>query len=469
MWLKLSLPCQFGKQRLNLCEPFEIQKMMKRNYFGTDGIRGTVGQSPITPDFVLKLANAVGHQLRLTEKRPQVVIGKDTRISGYMLESALEAGFNSAGVDVILLGPMPTPGVAYLTKALRVSLGVVISASHNPFEDNGVKFFSAQGSKLDDQWELAVEKRLLLEPVWENSQSLGKARRLDDAIGRYIEFCKSTFSDNLSLKGLKILVDAAHGAAYIAAPQVFKELGAEVISIGCSPDGLNINHGVGATHPEALIEAVKSHHADFGVALDGDADRLLMVDQTGRLFSGDELLYVLAKDRILQNLTLAGVVGTQMTNRGVEEALTAMNVDLIRANVGDRYVLEKLVEKNWILGGESSGHLLILDKHTTGDGLISCLQILQASLRTKKSLSEILQDVSLYSQVMVNIKLKPDMDWRVNDRFQKACQEIEKILGDHGRLLIRPSGTEPVLRIMVEAHELATAQSSVKKLANLLE
>ena len=443
--------------------------MMKRNYFGTDGIRGTVGQSPITPDFVLKLANAVGHQLRLTEKRPQVVIGKDTRISGYMLESALEAGFNSAGVDVILLGPMPTPGVAYLTKALRASLGVVISASHNPFEDNGVKFFSAQGTKLDDQWELAVEKRLLSEPVWENSQSLGKARRLDDAIGRYIEFCKSTFSDNLTLRGLKIVVDAAHGAAYIAAPQVFKELGAEVISIGCSPDGLNINHGVGATHPEALIEAVKSHQADFGVALDGDADRLLMVDQTGRLFSGDELLYVLAKDRILQNITVAGVVGTQMTNRGVEEALTAMNVDLIRANVGDRYVLEKLVEKNWILGGESSGHLLILDKHTTGDGLISCLQILQASLRTKKSLSEILQDVSLYSQVMVSIKLKPDTDWRVNDSFQKACQEIEKILGDHGRLLIRPSGTEPVLRIMVEARELTTAQSSVKKLANLLE
>jgi len=443
--------------------------MMKRNYFGTDGIRGTVGQSPITPDFVLKLANAVGHQLRLTEKRPQVVIGKDTRISGYMLESALEAGFNSAGVDVILLGPMPTPGVAYLTKALRTSLGVVISASHNPFEDNGVKFFSAQGSKLDDQWELAVEKRLLLLPVWENSQSLGKARRLDDAIGRYIEFCKSTFSDNLTLKGLKIVVDAAHGAAYIAAPQVFKELGAEVISIGCSPDGLNINHGVGATHPEALIQAVKSHQADFGVALDGDADRLLMVDQAGRLFSGDELLYVLAKDRILQNQPVAGVVGTQMTNRGVEEALTTLNIDLIRANVGDRYVLEKLVEKNWILGGESSGHLLILDKHTTGDGLISCLQILQTSLRTKKSLSEILQDVSLYSQVMVNVKLKPDVDWRVNDSFQKACQETEKILGDHGRLLIRPSGTEPVLRIMVEARELATAQSSVKKLANLLE
>jgi phosphoglucosamine mutase len=443
--------------------------MMKRNYFGTDGIRGTVGQFPITPDFVLKLANAVGHQLRLTEKRPQVVIGKDTRISGYMLESALEAGFNSAGIDVILLGPMPTPGVAYITKALRASLGVVISASHNPFEDNGVKFFSAQGTKLDDQWELAVEKRLLLEPVWENSQSLGKAKRLDDAIGRYIEFCKSTFSDHLTLKGLKIVVDAAHGAAYIAAPQVLKELGAEVIPIGCSPDGLNINHGVGATHPESLIEAVKFHQADFGVALDGDADRLLMVDQAGRLFSGDELLYVLAKDRILQNLTVAGVVGTQMTNRGVEEALAALHVDLIRANVGDRYVLEKLVEKNWILGGESSGHLLILDKHTTGDGIISCLQILQASLRIEKSLSEILHDVSLYSQVMVSIKLKPDMDWRVNDSFQKACQEIEKILGVQGRLLIRPSGTEPVLRIMVEARELAMAQSSVKKLANLLE
>ena len=447
----------------------KYKKMMKRNYFGTDGIRGTVGQFPITPDFVLKLANAVGHQLRLTEKRPQVVIGKDTRISGYMLESALEAGFNSAGIDVILLGPMPTPGVAYITKALRASLGVVISASHNPFEDNGVKFFSAQGTKLDDQWELAVEKRLLLEPVWENSQSLGKAKRLDDAIGRYIEFCKSTFSDHLTLKGLKIVVDAAHGAAYIAAPQVLKELGAEVIPIGCSPDGLNINHGVGATHPESLIEAVKFHQADFGVALDGDADRLLMVDQAGRLFSGDELLYVLAKDRILQNLTVAGVVGTQMTNRGVEEALAALHVDLIRANVGDRYVLEKLVEKNWILGGESSGHLLILDKHTTGDGIISCLQILQASLRIEKSLSEILHDVSLYSQVMVSIKLKPDMDWRVNDSFQKACQEIEKILGVQGRLLIRPSGTEPVLRIMVEARELAMAQSSVKKLANLLE
>jgi len=443
--------------------------MMKRNYFGTDGIRGTVGQFPITPDFVLKLANAVGHQLRLTEKRPQVVIGKDTRISGYMLESALEAGFNSAGIDVILLGPMPTPGVAYITKALRASLGVVISASHNPFEDNGVKFFSAQGTKLDDQWELAVEKRLLLEPVWENSQSLGKAKRLDDAIGRYIEFCKSTFSDHLTLKGLKIVVDAAHGAAYIAAPQVLKELGAEVIPIGCSPDGLNINHGVGATHPESLIEAVKFHQADFGVALDGDADRLLMVDQAGRLFSGDELLYVLAKDRILQNLTVAGVVGTQMTNRGVEEALAALHVDLIRANVGDRYVLEKLVEKNWILGGESSGHLLILDKHTTGDGIISCLQILQASLRLEKSLSQILHDVSLYSQVMVSIKLKPDMDWRINDSFQKACQEIEKILGVQGRLLIRPSGTEPVLRIMVEARELEMAQSSVKKLANLLE
>ena len=441
---------------------------MKRKYFGTDGIRGTVGQSPITPDFVLKLANAVGHQLKLTEKRPQVVIGKDTRISGYMLESALEAGFNSAGVDVVLLGPIPTPGGAYLTKALRANLGVVISASHNPFEDNGVKFFSAHGTKLDDEWELSVEKRLLMEPDWQDSKSLGKAKRLDDAIGRYIEFCKSTFSDKLTLKGLKIVVDAAHGAAYIAAPQVFKELGAEVIAIGCSPDGLNINHHVGATHPDALIQAVKSHQADFGVALDGDADRLLMVDQSGRLFSGDELLYVLAKDRIHQNQNISGVVGTQMTNKGIELALKNLSVELLRANVGDRYVLEKLAEQNWILGGERSGHLLILDKHTTGDGLISCLQILQSCLRANKLLSDLLQDVTLYEQVLVNIKLKPELNWRTHEAFQKACLEIQDELSDKVRLLIRPSGTEPVLRIMVEAQDLVTAQSKVNQLAQLL-
>ena len=441
---------------------------MKRTYFGTDGIRGTVGQYPITPDFMLKLANAVGHHLKQTDPRPQVVIGKDTRISGYMLESALEAGFNSAGVDVVLLGPMPTPGVAYLTKALRANLGVVISASHNPFDDNGVKFFNAQGSKLDDHWELAVEQRLELHAQWVSSESLGKTRRLDDAIGRYIEFCKSTFASSLSLKGKKIVVDAAHGAAYVAAPKVFKELGAEVISIGCQPDGLNINQGVGATQPTALVDAVKQHHADFGIALDGDADRLQVVDHTGRLFNGDELLYVLAKDRLQQGQTLSGVVGTQMTNKGVELALAQWNVPLVRAKVGDRYVLEKLLEKQWLLGGEGSGHLLILDKHSSGDGLISGLQVLQACLRANTSLAQALSDVQLCAQHMVNIRLREGLDWQHHVPFQQACLALEKKLGDQGRILIRPSGTEPVLRIMVEALDRHTAQTSAEQLSLLL-
>lgn len=441
---------------------------MKRTYFGTDGIRGTVGQYPITPDFMLKLANAVGHHLKQTDPRPQVVIGKDTRISGYMLESALEAGFNSAGVDVVLLGPMPTPGVAYLTKALRANLGVVISASHNPFDDNGVKFFNAQGSKLDDHWELAVEQRLELHAQWVSSASLGKTRRLDDAIGRYIEFCKSTFASSLSLKGKKIVVDAAHGAAYVAAPKVFKELGAEVISIGCQPDGLNINQGVGATQPAALVDAVKEHHADFGIALDGDADRLQVVDHTGRLFNGDELLYVLAKDRLQQGQTLSGVVGTQMTNKGVELALAQWNIPLVRANVGDRYVLEKLLENQWLLGGEGSGHLLILDKHSSGDGLISGLQVLQACLRANTSLAQALSDVQLCAQHMVNIRLREGLDWQHHVPFQQACLALEKKLGDQGRILIRPSGTEPVLRIMVEAPDRHTAQTSAEQLSLLL-
>ena len=441
---------------------------MKRTYFGTDGIRGTVGQYPITPDFMLKLANAVGHHLKQTDPRPQVVIGKDTRISGYMLESALEAGFNSAGVDVVLLGPMPTPGVAYLTKALRANLGVVISASHNPFDDNGVKFFNAQGSKLDDHWEMAVEQRLELHAQWVSSESLGKTRRLDDAIGRYIEFCKSTFASSLSLKGKKIVVDAAHGAAYVAAPKVFKELGAEVISIGCQPDGLNINQGVGATQPTALVDAVKQHHADFGIALDGDADRLQVVDHTGRLFNGDELLYVLAKDRLQQGQTLSGVVGTQMTNKGVELALAQWNVPLVRAKVGDRYVLEKLLENQWLLGGEGSGHLLILDKHSSGDGLISGLQVLQACLRANASLGQALSDVQLCAQHMVNIRLREGLDWQHHVPFQQACLALEKKLGDQGRILIRPSGTEPVLRIMVEALDRHTAQTSAEQLSLLL-
>ncbi|MEI7516566.1 MAG: phosphoglucosamine mutase, partial [Betaproteobacteria bacterium] len=346
---------------------------MKREYFGTDGIRGTVGQAPITPDFVLRLAHAVGQVLRKTEARPVVLIGKDTRISGYMLESALESGFNSAGVDVVLLGPLPTPGVAYLTRAQRASLGVVISASHNVFEDNGIKFFSAQGTKLSEAWELEVEAALKLAPQWAQSAGLGKTRRLDDAAGRYIEFCKSTFATDLTLKGLKIVVDAAHGAAYQIAPKVFHELGADVVAIGCAPDGLNINHMVGATHPEALVAAVKEHKADFGVALDGDADRLQMVDAQGRLYNGDELLYLMADERLGRGEALPGVVGTLMTNMAVELALKSRGVELVRAKVGDRYVLEAMEARGWILGGEGSGHLLALDKHTTGDGLISAL------------------------------------------------------------------------------------------------
>ena len=360
---------------------------MTRKYFGTDGIRGTVGQAPITPDFVLRLAHAVGRVLKRTEARPTVLIGKDTRISGYMLESALESGFNSAGVDVVLLGQLPTPGVAYHTRAQRASLGVVISASHNPFPDNGIKFFSAQGAKLDDAWELAVEAALLEPPVWADSAALGKTKRLEDAAGRYIEFCKSTFANDLTLKGLKIVVDGAHGAAYHIAPKVFHELGAEVITIGCSPDGMNINDGVGATHPEALIASVKQHKAHYGIALDGDADRLQLVDSQGRLFNGDEVLFLMVNERLARGEKVPGAVGTVMTNMAVEVALQAKGVEFVRAKVGDRYVLEELEKRGWLLGGEGSGHLLALDKHTTGDGLISALQVLQACVRGGKTLA----------------------------------------------------------------------------------
>ena len=362
---------------------------MTRTYFGTDGIRGTVGQAPITPDFVLRLAHAVGRVLKRTEERPTVLIGKDTRISGYMLESALESGFNSAGVDVVLLGPLPTPGVAYLTRAQRASLGVVISASHNPYPDNGIKFFSAQGTKLPDEWEQDVEAALKEPPQWADSATLGKARRLDDAAGRYIEFCKSTFASDLTLKGMKIAVDAAHGAAYHIAPKVFHELGAEVFCLGCAPDGLNINDHVGATHPEALVHAVRANQADFGIALDGDADRLQVVDAEGRLFNGDELLYVMVLDRLAQGQRVPGAVGTLMTNMAVELALKARDVEFVRAKVGDRYVLEELTARGWHLGGESSGHLLALDRHTTGDGIVSALQIMQAVRRNGRKIDSL--------------------------------------------------------------------------------
>ncbi len=438
---------------------------MQRHYFGTDGIRGTVGQAPITPDFVLRLAHAVGRVLKRTEAHPTVLIGKDTRISGYMLESALESGFNSAGVDVVLLGPVPTPAVAYLTRAQRASLGVVISASHNPFADNGIKFFSAQGNKLPDAWELEVEAALNEPPVWADSAHLGKTRRLDDAAGRYIEFCKSTFGNELTLKGVKIVVDAAHGAAYHIAPKVFHELGAEVIAIGCQPDGLNINQGVGATHPDALVAAVRQHQADVGIALDGDADRLQMVDVAGRLYNGDELLYVLANDRLGRDQVVPGVVGTLMTNMAVELALCAKGVQFVRAKVGDRYVLEELHRHHWTLGGEGSGHLLVLDKHTTGDGLVSALQVLQACVRSGEALPDLLQGVTLFPQTLLNVRLQPGQDWKANTRLQQAIVQAEQLLGADGRVVIRASGPEPLLRILVDARDAVQAQTLAEQLA----
>lgn len=439
---------------------------MSRQYFGTDGIRGTVGQAPITPDFVLRLGHAVGQVLRRTEARPTVLIGKDTRISGYMLESALEAGFASAGVDVLLTGPLPTPGVAYLTRALRQSLGVVISASHNPFQDNGIKFFSANGEKLPDEWEMDVEAALTQAPQWVDSRSLGRARRLEDARGRYIEFCKATFDTSLSLKGLKLVVDGANGAAYQIAPAVLHELGAEVISIGCAPDGLNINDGVGATHPEALVAAVAAHGADYGIALDGDADRLQLVDAQGRLYNGDELLYVLVADRLAHGEKVPGAVGTLMTNMAVELALQSRGVGFVRAKVGDRYVLEELVCRGWQLGGEGSGHLLALDRHTTGDGMVSALQVLQAVVRSGRSLAQWLEGVTLFPQRLINVRLQPGQDWRQSERLATTQKEVDGMLGGQGRVLIRPSGTEPLLRVMVEARDQALADRCAQMLAD---
>jgi phosphoglucosamine mutase len=440
---------------------------MSRQYFGTDGIRGTVGVAPITPDFVLRLAHAVGRVLKRNEERPTVLIGKDTRISGYMLESAMESGFNSAGVDVVLLGPLPTPGVAFLTRAQRAALGVVISASHNPFADNGIKFFSAHGSKLSDAWERDVEAMLEQEPAWVDSAHLGKSRRLNDAAGRYIEFCKSVFPVDLTLKGLKLVVDAAHGAAYQVAPTVLRELGAQVSTIGCAPDGMNINQDVGATHPQALVAAVHAAQADYGIALDGDADRLQVVDGQGRLYNGDELLYLLVHERLLQGQAVAGVVGTLMTNMAVELALRARGIAFVRAKVGDRYVLEELDKRGWILGGEGSGHLLALDRHSTGDGVISALSVLAACTRAGRTLAQLLSDLTLFPQVLINVRIAPGYDWQSNPQAQSVLREVEAELGDAGRVLVRASGTEPLLRVMVEAREAAQAQACAQRLANV--
>ncbi len=440
---------------------------MARNYFGTDGIRGQVGTPPITPDVVMRLGYAAGKVLAhraAAGDRPTVLIGKDTRISGYMLEASLEAGFAAAGVDVMLAGPMPTPAIAYLTRALRLSAGVVISASHNPYQDNGIKFFSATGNKLPDAVEAEIEAALELPMACVSSDKLGKAKRLDDARGRYIEFCKSTFPNELDLRGLKLVIDCAHGAAYHIAPDVFHELGAEVVAIGNQPNGLNINDGFGATCPEALSLAVREQQADLGIALDGDADRLLMVDASGRVYNGDELLYVMVRDRLASG-GIAGAIGTLMTNMAVEAALREMGVEFARAKVGDRYVLEMLQERGWQVGGEGSGHMLFLDKHTTGDGIISALQVLSALRRSGCTLAQSTAGVRLWPQTLLNVRIRAGFDWQASADLLAAKQRAESELGDQGRVLIRASGTEPLLRVMVEARDAALAHSLAERIA----
>ena len=443
---------------------------MARKYFGTDGVRGEVGQAPITPDFVMRLGYAAGMVLVEREHlpagaRPAVLIGKDTRISGYMLEAALEAGFAAAGVDVMLAGPMPTPAVAYLTRALRLQAGIVISASHNPYPDNGIKFFSADGTKLPDSVEEEIEARVDQPIHCVAAAKLGKAQRVSDAAGRYIEFCKSTFPAEFDLRGLKIVVDCAHGAAYHIAPSVFHELGADVFSLGAEPNGLNINDKVGATSPQALRHAVLSQGADIGIALDGDGDRVMMADKAGDLYDGDQLLYVIARQRLgLGNLE--GVVGTLMSNLGLEHALGNLGVPFARAKVGDRYVLEMMHERGWKLGGESSGHIICLDRHTTGDGIVSSLQVLAALQRQKRTLAEVCGDLMLYPQKLVNVPLPKGFDWRSQPSIEAARVAVERELGESGRVLLRPSGTEPLLRVMVEGREAARVDAMAQSLAS---
>ena len=444
---------------------------MARKYFGTDGVRGLVGVAPITPDFVMRLGYAAGKVLakvRAGAARPTVLIGKDTRISGYMLEAALEAGFSAAGVDVMLAGPMPTPAIAYLTRALRLSAGVVISASHNPFQDNGIKFFSDQGTKLPDAVELEIEAALDQPMDCVPSEKLGRAKRLDDAQGRYIEFCKSSFPNELDLRGLKIVVDCAHGAAYNIAPHVFHELGAEVVAIGNKPDGFNINAGFGATAPAAMAAAVLAHGADLGIALDGDADRLIMCDANGRLYNGDERLYVMVMDRLATG-PVPGAIGTLMTNMALEVAFKERNIGFARAKVGDRYVLEVMKERGWILGGEGSGHLLCLDKHTTGDGIVSSLQVLSALKRSGKSLEQCAAELVLFPQTLINVRVAPGFDWTKNAAMVSEKELVERELGDSGRVLIRASGTEPLIRVMVEARNAADAEAMARRIADKVE
>lgn len=432
---------------------------MSRKYFGTDGIRGRVGEAPITPDFVMRLGYAAGCVLTGMDTHlaagthPAVLIGKDTRISGYMLESALQAGLSAAGVDVLLTGPMPTPAVAYLTRALRAQAGIVISASHNPFEDNGIKFFSSFGTKLQDVIEQSIEEALEQPMPVKPSASLGKARRINDAVGRYIEFCKSTFPNDLDLRGLKIVVDCANGATYHVAPHVFHELGAEVVSLAVQPDGLNINLQCGSTHPQAMQQAVRDHGADLGIALDGDGDRLIMADSSGKLLDGDELLYIIAVHRHQSGQLRGGVVGTQMTNLAFEHAIAKLDIPFERAQVGDRYVLEMMNAKGWLLGGENSGHILCLDRHSSGDGIVAALQVLAAMRENESSLQELSADLTLYPQVLVNVKFEGEMDLQSNTAIQSAVKSAEQELNGTGRVLLRPSGTESKIRVMVEGQQ----------------
>tara|TARA_R110000744_G_scaffold12317_1_gene36657 strand:- start:68 stop:1405 length:1338 start_codon:yes stop_codon:yes gene_type:complete len=426
--------------------------MSQRRYFGTDGIRGLVGQYPITPEFVMKLGYAAGRVLA-AQGTKKVLIGKDTRISGYMLESALEAGFSAAGIDIGLLGPMPTPGIAYLTKTFRAEAGIVISASHNPFYDNGIKFFSQDGQKLPDDVELAIEAELDKEMSCVESAHLGKATRIADAAGRYIEFCKSNFPSQYSLKGMKIVVDCAHGATYHIAPNVFRELGAEVIEIGTSPNGTNINHECGATSMAAISAAVVEHQADLGVALDGDGDRLMMVDHTGYVIDGDESVYVIACNDLQNGSIDGGVVGTLMSNMGLELALADMDVPFVRSKVGDRYVMEMLKQKGWKLGAENSGHVINLNHTSTGDGIIAALNVLTAICNSGKTLFELRQGMTKLPQVLVNVRFSGDTDPLTNVEVVASVDRVNEKLTGRGRVLLRKSGTEPLIRVMVEGPE----------------
>lgn len=438
----------------------------KKRYFGTDGIRGTVGQAPITPDFMLKLGWAAGRVFADTNgSRGKILIGKDTRISGYMFEAALEAGVAAAGVDIGLLGPMPTPAIAYLTRTLRARAGIVISASHNSFEDNGIKFFSADGTKLPDEIEYAIEAELEKDVSVVRPELIGKASRVNDAAGRYIEFCKSTVGQSLRLNGMKIVIDCAHGSTYHIAPSVFTELGATVIAQGVAPNGLNINQEAGSTSPKVLADRVIAEGADLGVAFDGDGDRLVMVDSLGSVLDGDEVLYIIARDRLRQGIAVGGVVGTQMSNLGLQLGLEALGVDFTRTPVGDRYVMQEMIQRGWSLGGESSGHVICLDLSSTGDGIISALQALAAVVHGGQSLAELRGEMNKLPQTMINVRIKRGTELVGNAAIASAVQAAEAQLGPRGRVLLRPSGTEPVLRVMVEGEEAGEVERLAQELA----